>query len=451
MLLVPLSVLTAVLSAPYARLMIPDRPDCPAATVDTAAGLLVWFAPQVVLYGLAVWASALLNAQHRFAAAASAPLLSTLVVAGSYVAYGATGQVWVLGAGTTAGVLALALTVLVPLGRSRIMRPGKESSTRSMLALRPTLRFPSGDGSIARRLTAASLAALAAQQLATTLLTYVGNRYGDAGTIALYSWANAIYLVPFAVLAAPIATTMFPRFAESDGVRPATVPGEPRVTSEFGRRVSGALRAALLAGFAGAALLVATGPTVSLLFTPAGPDHDRLSAAVSVLGLALPGYAVLVLAGRALVARHRAAVSAGMNTVAWALVIVIAVVLGREWPGERTVVSLGWAVVVGMTAGGLAGMLALRHDGWDRGLVRSLGGAVVAGTLAGLGGRLVADALPDPRAAVAVVLVLLVVGAAVALLLLAVVRLVDAPGLRRLRSALAGDRRSAHVDEEVPG
>jgi putative peptidoglycan lipid II flippase len=450
-LLVPLSVLTAVLSAPYARLMIPDRPDCPAATVDTASGLLVWFAPQVVLYGLAVWASALLNAQHRFAAAASGPLLSTLVVAASYVAYGASGQVWVLGAGTTAGVLALALTVLVPLGRSRIARRAQVPGSGSIVALRPTLRFPPGDGSIARRLTAASLAALAAQQLATTLLTYVGNRYGDAGTIALYSWANAIYLVPFAVLAAPIATTMFPRFAESGGASPATVAGAPRAASEFGRRVSGALRAALLAGCAGTALLVATGPTVSLLFAPQGPDHSRLASAVTVLGLALPGYAVLVLAGRALVARHRAAASAGMNTLAWVLVIVLAVVLGREWPGDRTVISLGWAVVAGMTAGGLVGAIALRRDGWDRGLLRSLGSGVVAAALAGLGGRLLADRLPEPRAAISVVLVLLFVGAAVVLVLAGVVRLLDAPGLRGLRSALSVERRPVRVDEDVAG
>lgn len=449
-LLVPVSVLTAVLSTPYARLMIPARPDCPVAVVDTAAGLLVWFAPQVVLYGLAVWASALLNAQHRFAAAASAPLLSTLVVAASYVAYGATGQVWVLGAGTTAGVVALALSVLVPLGRSGIDRRGRVPGSGSLPALRPTLRFPPGDGSIARRLTAASLAALAAQQLATTLLTYVGNRYGDAGTIALYSWANAIYLVPFAVLAAPIATTMFPRFAESDGVRPTTTAaGEPRAASEFGRRVSGALRAALLAGFAGTALLVATGPTVSLLFAPQGPDHVRLASAVSVLGFALPGYAVLVLAGRALVARHRAAASAGMNTLAWVLVIVLAVVLGREWAGDRTVVAIGWAVVAGMTAGGLVGALTLRRDGWDPGLLRSLGSGVVAATLAGLGGRLFADRLPEPGAAAAVVLVLFVVGAAVVAVLAGVVRVLDAPGLRGLRSALSTDRAPVPVDEDV--
>ncbi len=297
----------------------------------------------------------------------------------------------------------------------------------------------------------ASVAALAAQQLATTLLTYVGNRYGDAGTIALYSWANAIYLVPFAVLAAPIATTMFPRFAESHGVPSAMETGAPPAPSQFGRRVSGALRAALLAGCAGTAVLVATGPTVSLLFAPQGPDHTRLASAVSVLGLALPGYAVLVLTGRALVARHRAAASAGTNTVAWTLVIVLAVVLGRTWPGDRTVVSLSWAVVAGMTIGGLVGAFAVRRDAWDRGLLRSLASGVVAAALAGLGGRLVADVLPEPAAVISVVLVLLVVGAVVALVLAGVVRLLDAPGWRELRSSLSPGRRPVPVNEDVAG
>jgi putative peptidoglycan lipid II flippase len=445
-LLLPLSVLTAVLAAPYARLMVPDRPGCSAATVDTAAGLLVWFAPQVVLYGLAVWASALLNAQHRFACAAVAPLVSTLVVAASYVAYGASGHVWVLGAGTTAGVLVLALTVLIPLASSTIVRDPAAGS----LVLRPSLHFPGGDGSIARRLTIATLAALAAQQLATTLLTYVGNRYGAAGTITLYSWANAIYLVPFAVLAAPIATTMFPRLAQSSGagLSPQTREDSP-ARQEFGRTVSGALRAAVLAGFAGAAVVVAAGPTVALLFAPSDPDHARLADAVSVMGLALPGYAVLVLAGRALVAQHRAAASAVANTLAWVAVVVVAVLLARASDADRTVVSLAMAAVVGMTAGGVVGAGLLGRVGWDRGLLRSLLVGLAAAGLAGFVGRRLGQWLPAPHGPVLVTAIALAVSATTILLLAAVVGLLDHAGLRRLRAGLSGAPRVGTVDEEV--
>jgi hypothetical protein len=104
-----------------------------------------------------------------------------------------------------------------------------------------------------------------------------------------------------------------------------------------------------------------------------------------------------------------------------------------------------------MTAGGLVGVLALRRVAWDRRLVRSLSSGVVAAALAGLGGRLVADRLPEPRGAVTIVLVLLLVGAMVVLVLAGVVRLLDAPGLRGLRSALSVERRSVPVDEDVPG
>jgi hypothetical protein len=104
-----------------------------------------------------------------------------------------------------------------------------------------------------------------------------------------------------------------------------------------------------------------------------------------------------------------------------------------------------------MTAGGVAGAFALRQVGWDRGLLRSLGSGLVAATLAGLGGRLVADRLPEPRAAFWVVVVLLVVGAAVVVVLAGVVRLLDAPGLSGLRSALSVGRGPVPVDEDVPG
>jgi hypothetical protein len=50
---------------------------------------------------------------------------------------------------------------------------------------------------------------------------------------------------------------------------------------------------------------------------------------------------------------------------------------------------------------------------------------------------------------VAVLLVLLVVGGVAALVAVGVVRLLDGPGMRNLRSGLAAERRPAAVDEDV--
>ena len=95
----------------------------------------VVFAPQVVLYGLAVVLTGVLQAHRRFAGPAVAPLLSSVVVAAGYLLYAAAGgggpaaglprgAELALTAGTTLGVAALALTLVPPLLRLRLgLRP----------------------------------------------------------------------------------------------------------------------------------------------------------------------------------------------------------------------------------------------------------------------------------------------------------------------------------------
>ena len=89
------------------------------------------FVPQVWLYGLAVVSAGVLQAHHRFLAAALAPLLSSVVVIGAYLVFAALAPAdagdltaltavgrWPSSAGARRpGSLALALTTLVPLGR----------------------------------------------------------------------------------------------------------------------------------------------------------------------------------------------------------------------------------------------------------------------------------------------------------------------------------------------
>src|SRR5919112_923510 len=110
--------------------------------VDLAARFLVVFAPQVVLYGIGIVLTGVLQAHRRFAGPALAPLLSSLVVAGAYLVFAGIGgdpdaadlstpAELVLGVGTTLGVVALTLSLLAPVRGLR-------------LALRPTLRFPVG-------------------------------------------------------------------------------------------------------------------------------------------------------------------------------------------------------------------------------------------------------------------------------------------------------------------
>ena len=87
--------------------------------VELGAFLLLFFLPQLVLYGAGAVATAVLHADRRFGAAAAAPVANNIVVIATMVAFGVAarrrhrplpldrGQLLVLALGTTAGVLAM--------------------------------------------------------------------------------------------------------------------------------------------------------------------------------------------------------------------------------------------------------------------------------------------------------------------------------------------------------
>ena len=214
LLLVPVSLVVAVIARPLVSVLLGGTPGCPRASMVTlAARMLVVFAPQILLYGLAVVLYGILQAHRRFAAPALAPVLSSLVVIGAYFWFGVAGRgyqdltrpvpalAWiVLAAGTTAGVAALVVTPLWPALRLR-------------LRLRPSLRFPAGVGARVRALATAGIATLIAQDASVAVVIVLANSRGGSGSLVLYSFAWAVFFVPYAVLAVPIATSAFPELS----------------------------------------------------------------------------------------------------------------------------------------------------------------------------------------------------------------------------------------------
>ena len=147
--LVPVALLGALTAPLLMRALLGDDPAC-AGAVDVGARMLVVFMPQVVLYGVGIVLAGVLQAHRRFLGPALAPLLSSVVVAGTYLLFAGIGgsrraaelstpAELVLGVGTTLGVVALTLGLLVPLRRLD-------------LRLRPSLRFPVGAAPRVRRL-----------------------------------------------------------------------------------------------------------------------------------------------------------------------------------------------------------------------------------------------------------------------------------------------------------
>ena len=131
LLLVPVSVVIAVVARPLMSVLLGEAPGCPRASMVTlGTRMLVVFAPQILLYGLAVVLYGILQAHRRFGAPAVAPVLSSLIVIGAYFWFGVVGNgyqdmarpvpvlAWVvLAVGTTAGVAALVATPLLPAAR----------------------------------------------------------------------------------------------------------------------------------------------------------------------------------------------------------------------------------------------------------------------------------------------------------------------------------------------
>src|SRR6185436_18066603 len=105
-------------AGPLSMLLVDSR-SCSGST-DLMASMLVVFAPQMVLYGVGIVLSGVLQAHRRFLAATVAPLLSSVVVMATYLLYATLAHghgndlarlpvsaSTALAAGTTLGVVAL--------------------------------------------------------------------------------------------------------------------------------------------------------------------------------------------------------------------------------------------------------------------------------------------------------------------------------------------------------
>ena len=371
-LLVPASVLIALAAGPLMSVLLSGAPHCgQAATVAVSSRMLTVFAPQILLYGLAVVLYGILQAHHRFTAPALAPVVSSVVVMAAYVAFMPLGNGYqnrlaalplpaelMLSVGTTAGVAALALAVFGPAFRLR-------------LRLRPAFRFPPGVARRARGLAAVGIAALLAQDASLVVVMVLANGHGGRGALVLYNYAWQMFFLPYAVLAVPIATSAFPVLSARDG-------------DHFDETAASSTRAVMLVSWLGAALLAAAAvPAARLFATGAGAGQLALTFAVFAPGLV--GYGLSAQLSRVLLAQGRGRVTAAVLVAGWLLVIAVDVVAVSLVPARSVVPVLGAGNTIGMTVAGAGLLLAVRQRRGGaalRGLARSAG-AGCAGAVAG--------------------------------------------------------------------
>lgn len=384
LLLAPVAVLLAVGARPLMDVLV-RQDQCPGAH-QLGARMLLVFAPQVVLYGFGVVLGGVLQAHHRFVWPALGPLLSSVVVMGAYLGFAATvgphrddpqalsgnAEAW-LAWGTTAGVAVMTLPLLLPVART---------GTR----LRPTLRFPPGVGRRAAGLASAGVVTLLAQQ-ASVLAVVVLSGTGSTSTLNVFQYTQAVYLLPYAVLVVPLATSAFPRLAS------AAATGDAQGYAGTAARTT---RAVLLSALAGAAVLVAVSAPVGRFFGLLDPgDVSAMTPALVAMAPGLVGFALVAHVGRALYAQERGRLAATATAGGWASVVVAMALLVPLVPDDRVVVALAAGSSAGMVVAGVALLVALRRVGGPAalaGLARTAAGCGAACVVAAGAGWWVGDA-----------------------------------------------------------
>lgn len=389
--LVPLGALLALLAQPIATvLMASKHPEL----VDVTATFVRVFALQVPLYGLAVVLGSILQAHKRFFWQAFSPLLSSLAVIAVFLVFAGLADgdqkdvaalsgeaiAW-LGWGTTAGVAVLALPLVLPVRRLGVR-------------LRPTLRFPGGEAVRARNLAFAGIGALVAQQLSVLAIMGAAYGFGPEQTFPTYWYAQQVYLLPYAVLAFPLATSTFPRLAEH--VAHAR-------HDAYRRLLAATTRTLLVVAGLGVAALVAASAAVEVVFAEiATGSVAGLGGAVAGMAVGIVGFSLILHLSRALYTIDRQRVAVVVTAAGWLVVAATAYVLPlvtgvRDQAG--VLLQLGLATTVGMSVAGAGLLVATRRYAGPEathGVPRTLAVVAVGVALGALAGSALSDALlPD--------------------------------------------------------
>ena len=428
--LVPLALLMALFAEPLAQLLVTSdtRMGTDKAAIAYWGGshqlvvaFLRMFALQIPLYGLGVVLTGVLQAYNRFTWPALAPIFSSLVVMLTYGIYGAlidaghyAQAVLTLGWGTTAGVAALSLPLLWPVHRLG-------------LGLRARLRLPAGTFTQLRSLAGAGIAALIAQQISVLTVVAVARRYGSAGTIAIYQYTQAIYVLPYAVLAVPLATVVYPQLAARLAAK--------HVSRETKDLIANSTALVTLAACVGAGALMLGAPVAQQVFGLI-TTVDYMGAALVAFAPGLVGYALIYQLTRVLYVLDAARSTALATCLGWLVVAGASWMFSANAKGPAVLVYLGAASSAGMSLAGVALALVLARRVGARALVPSL--KIVAVYLVVSAPALALAQLLDPTSALGIVSLLALALAVAGAIALGGVRLVpQSIKVLRLRKALA--------------
>lgn len=370
-----------------------------AAQVHVLTVLILCFVPQIVFYGFTTLASALLNAHQRFIAAAYAPVLNNLVVIGALGLFIARTSnrvpaitdaeqirndldlLLLLGIGTTAGIVVMALALLPALWRSH-----------SGLRFVPAVRDPALRTII--RLSGWTVGYVITNQVAQVFVLLLA-KSGEEGDASAYIYAFMFYVVAHGVIAVSIMTVMMPRLAAR-----ASAGDQEGLRREFG----GALRYIIVFILPAAVVFtVLAQPMLSVIVFEQFTSRDAALTAdvLQVFALSLVPFSVYLFAIRAFYSLQNTRTPFFLNLFENGCNIVLAIVL---YP-MLGVQGLAWAWGLAYLLAAIASLWSLRTrvGRLPASVASSAGRAAIAAAAMVVVTALVAAAIGDDSRTAAVV------------------------------------------------
>jgi putative peptidoglycan lipid II flippase len=436
--------LLAVLAAPWLIGVFGGPPQYRSVATLWATLLL----PEIFFYGLGAMIAAVLNSRHSYGWPAWAPVLNNLITIAAALLFLlipgphdlSTGtitdtQILVLGIGTTLGIVAQALVLLVPLRRTGFVWQWRFRAA------------PNEAGRMAefRTLTLWVLGYVAISQAGVIVINRVANQNGG---VQIFAYADLLFMVPYGILGVSLLTALMPRMSRS------AARGDTDAVLEdlrLGSRLSAVALIPISVG------LMVFGPAftkVVLLgrFSQSNAQLTGLALAAGAFGL-LP-FAVVMLQQRVFYAMRDARTPTFINLAMVATKIALVLAGSQLLHGRSVLIALTVSTSASYLVGCLVGYQLLRRQFGGLGfapVARTIGWISVAAAGGGVVGLLVVLAgkavLGGGRTAA---LVELVVGGALggAVAVLLAMRL-PLPEVAQIASAIRG-RTGGGPDSDTP-
>ncbi len=371
--LLPLTVIIMAAAGPIADLLIPTNPNASCARpamIGATSTMVVIFAPQILLYGISVVLSGLLQAYRRFTGPTLAPVIANFVMIGSYLGFAALDHgrslagtplaaELVLSIGTTMNIGMLVLVALPPARRLR-------------LRLRPTFAFPAGVTGRVGGLALVGVLEFLAGDVGSVITIDLANGHGETGALVLVNYAMLVYNSVAGVLALSIVTSAFPVLAATDD-------------ASLNRICAGSTRAILMMSWLGTAVIAAVSVPAARILVEQPSQVSQLIEAFILLAPAVVGQALIANAARLMFTLGRLKVAAACLVGGQLLGALIGLPLVLAAPPRLTVAAVALGAAIGQLVVAVPMVVATRRIR-GRSAVEGVGRAALASVAAGVAG-----------------------------------------------------------------